>query len=226
MGTDMDWAWLRRNLPPGVEPGFDGQVTTRTSPDIACATPWGSASAWWCAAAASAATSWPACARIVGGEITEYTEMLEEARRHAVDRLVRERDAMGANAIIMMRFDSSEIGQTMSEIVAYGTAVVLEPARGPARNGPRFRRRADDRRDHCRACRRGPAGVRGDRRGAADRARHSIRGALPAPTPSAPGPGWERTGERFREPGGEGTVEVWYHERTGRRRYVRGRAVE
>ena len=65
---------------------------------------------------------------IVGGEITEYTELLEEARRHAVDRMVQNASAMGANAIIMMRFDSSEIGQVMSEIVAYGTAVVLEKA--------------------------------------------------------------------------------------------------
>ena len=65
---------------------------------------------------------------IVGGEITEYTQMLEEARRHATDRMVQNANAMGANAIIMMRFDSSEIGQSMSEIVAYGTAVVLEPA--------------------------------------------------------------------------------------------------
>src|SRR5574340_1325954 len=59
---------------------------------------------------------------LAGGEIKEYTEMLEEARRHAVDRLVQNATTMGANAIIMMRFDSSEIGQTMSEIVAYGTA--------------------------------------------------------------------------------------------------------
>lgn len=65
---------------------------------------------------------------IVGGEITEYTEMLEEARRHAVDRMVQNATAMGASAIVMMRFDSSELGQTMSEIVAYGTAVVLEAA--------------------------------------------------------------------------------------------------
>ncbi len=63
---------------------------------------------------------------LAGGEITEYTQMLEEARRHAVDRLVQNATEMNANAIIMMRFDSSEIGQTMSEIVAYGTAVVLE----------------------------------------------------------------------------------------------------
>ena len=64
---------------------------------------------------------------IVGGEIHEYTQLLEETRRQAVDRMVRNATAMGANAIVMMRFDSSEIGQTMSEIVAYGTAVVLEP---------------------------------------------------------------------------------------------------
>ena len=63
---------------------------------------------------------------IFGGEITEYTQLLEEARRHAVDRMVRNAQRMGANGIVMMRFDSSEIGQTMSEIVAYGTAVVVD----------------------------------------------------------------------------------------------------
>src|SRR6516164_1053729 len=63
---------------------------------------------------------------IVGGEIHEYTQLLEETRRQAIDRLVRNATAMGANAIVMMRFDSSEIGQTMSEIVAYGTAVIVE----------------------------------------------------------------------------------------------------
>jgi len=63
---------------------------------------------------------------IVGGEIDEYTQLLEEARRHAVDRLVRNATAMDANAVLMMRFDSAEIGQTMSEIVAYGTAAVIE----------------------------------------------------------------------------------------------------
>jgi uncharacterized protein YbjQ (UPF0145 family) len=64
---------------------------------------------------------------IVGGEIHEYTQLLEETRRQAVDRLVKNATAMGANGVVMMRFDSSEIGQAMSEIVAYGTAVVLEP---------------------------------------------------------------------------------------------------
>ena len=67
---------------------------------------------------------------IVGGEINEYTSLLEEARRHAIDRLVENATVMGANAILMMRFDSAEIGQTMSEIVAYGTAAVVEPLTG------------------------------------------------------------------------------------------------
>jgi len=65
---------------------------------------------------------------IGGGEIVEFTELLEEARRHAIDRMVANAQAMGADAIVMMRFDSSEMGQSMTEIVAYGTAVVLEPA--------------------------------------------------------------------------------------------------
>lgn len=62
-----------------------------------------------------------------GGEITEYTELLEDARRHAVDRMIQNATAMGANAVLRMQFDSSEIGQTMSEIVAYGTAAVVQP---------------------------------------------------------------------------------------------------
>jgi uncharacterized protein YbjQ (UPF0145 family) len=65
---------------------------------------------------------------LVGGEIKEYTDLLEQARRHAIDRMVQNATLMEANAVVMMRFDSSEIGQTMSEIVAYGTAVVMEPA--------------------------------------------------------------------------------------------------
>ena len=64
---------------------------------------------------------------IIGGEIHEYTQLLEDTRRQAVDRLVQNATVMGANAVLMMRFDSSEIGQTMSEIVAYGTAATIEP---------------------------------------------------------------------------------------------------
>jgi uncharacterized protein YbjQ (UPF0145 family) len=65
---------------------------------------------------------------IVGGEITQYTHLLEEAREHAVQRMVEHAQAKGADAVVMMRFDSSEIGSAMSEIVAYGTAVRLRPA--------------------------------------------------------------------------------------------------
>jgi uncharacterized protein YbjQ (UPF0145 family) len=64
-----------------------------------------------------------------GGEIIEYTQLLEDARRHAVDRMVQNATAMGANAVIRMQYDSSEIGSTMSEIVAYGTAALIEPVR-------------------------------------------------------------------------------------------------
>jgi uncharacterized protein YbjQ (UPF0145 family) len=62
-----------------------------------------------------------------GGEIHEYTSMLEDTRRQALDRLVQNATLAGANAILSMRFDSSELANTMSEIVAYGTAVVVEP---------------------------------------------------------------------------------------------------
>ncbi len=63
---------------------------------------------------------------LVGGEIHEYTSLLEDSRKQALDRMVKNAQVMGANAVVMMRFDSSEIGQTMSEIVAYGTGVVIE----------------------------------------------------------------------------------------------------
>jgi uncharacterized protein YbjQ (UPF0145 family) len=62
---------------------------------------------------------------LVGGEIHEYTQLLEDTRRQALDRMVENATLMGANAVISMRFDSSELGNTMSEIVAYGTAVVV-----------------------------------------------------------------------------------------------------
>ena len=62
-----------------------------------------------------------------GGEIHEYTSLLEDTRRQALDRLVKNATLMGANAVLSMRFDSSELAGTMTEIVAYGTAVVVEP---------------------------------------------------------------------------------------------------
>ncbi|MGZ4273920.1 MAG: heavy metal-binding domain-containing protein [Solirubrobacteraceae bacterium] len=59
------------------------------------------------------------------GEISEYTQLLEDSRRHAIDRMVDNARLMGADAIIAVRFDSSEIGQQFTEIVAYGTAVTV-----------------------------------------------------------------------------------------------------
>ena len=69
---------------------------------------------------------------LVGGEIHEYTELLEDTRRQAIDRMVQNAALLGANAVLSFRFDSSEIGGTMSEIVAYGTAVVVAPDDGAA----------------------------------------------------------------------------------------------
>ena len=60
------------------------------------------------------------------GEISEYTTLLEDSRRHAIDRMIDNARLMGADGIVSMRFDSSEIGQQFTEIVAYGTAVRLE----------------------------------------------------------------------------------------------------
>jgi len=63
---------------------------------------------------------------LVGGEIRSYVKLNEDSRRQAIDRLVQNAAAMGANAVTMMRFDSTEMGAGMSEIVAYGTARVIK----------------------------------------------------------------------------------------------------
>ncbi|CAH2713589.1 hypothetical protein BACCIP111895_00725 [Neobacillus rhizosphaerae] len=63
---------------------------------------------------------------IVGGEIKEYTEMLNEARQKAIDRMTDEARELGANAIVGMRLQSSSVMQGASEIIAYGTAVWAE----------------------------------------------------------------------------------------------------
>ncbi|MCY0877590.1 MAG: heavy metal-binding domain-containing protein [Firmicutes bacterium] len=69
---------------------------------------------------------------LAGGEIKEFTAMLNDARQRALDRLREHAQNLGANAVIGMAFDSSELGQNMSEILAYGTAVVVEPLPGEA----------------------------------------------------------------------------------------------
>jgi uncharacterized protein YbjQ (UPF0145 family) len=62
------------------------------------------------------------------GEVSEYTDLLEDARRHAIDRMVANAKLLGAGGIVAMRFDSSEMGNQLTEVVAYGTAVVVERA--------------------------------------------------------------------------------------------------
>ncbi len=63
---------------------------------------------------------------VVGGEITEYTKMMAESREQAIQRMVEDAEKQGANAIIGMRFTTSMVMQNASEILAYGTGVVLE----------------------------------------------------------------------------------------------------
>ena len=64
---------------------------------------------------------------IVGGEVSEYTKLLGEAREQAVDRMVAEAEELGANAIITVRFSTSQVMSGAAELLAYGTAVVVEP---------------------------------------------------------------------------------------------------
>jgi uncharacterized protein YbjQ (UPF0145 family) len=66
-----------------------------------------------------------------GGEVPEYTQMLAESRHVAVMRMCQMAHQLGANAILAMRFDCNEIAQTMSEVAAYGTAVVVRKVEPP-----------------------------------------------------------------------------------------------
>jgi len=64
---------------------------------------------------------------IVGGELTAYTELLEESRQEAMNRMIDKAQSMGANAIVGIRFSTSNIAQGASELFVYGTAVVVQP---------------------------------------------------------------------------------------------------
>jgi len=65
---------------------------------------------------------------VAGGEIREYTKMMAEAREQAIDRMVEEAEALGADAVVMVRFMTAEIMRGAAEMMCYGTAVRLEPA--------------------------------------------------------------------------------------------------
>lgn len=63
---------------------------------------------------------------VVGGEISNYTKMMAESREQALDRMVEEAQGKGANAVIQMRFATSMVMTSAAEILAYGTAVIVE----------------------------------------------------------------------------------------------------
>ncbi len=63
---------------------------------------------------------------IVGGEVTEYTKLIGESREQAIDRMRDEAKRLGANAVVSIRFSTSEIMQGAAELLVYGTAVVVE----------------------------------------------------------------------------------------------------
>jgi uncharacterized protein YbjQ (UPF0145 family) len=65
---------------------------------------------------------------IAGGEVHEYTKMLAEAREQAIDRMIEDADSLGADAIVATRFETCEVMKGAAEMLAYGTAVMLEPA--------------------------------------------------------------------------------------------------
>lgn len=73
---------------------------------------------------------------IVGGELTAYTELLEESRQEAIDRMLVKAEALGADAVVGIRFSTSSIAQGASELFVYGTAVRAIPDRGTAFNNP------------------------------------------------------------------------------------------
>jgi uncharacterized protein YbjQ (UPF0145 family) len=72
-------------------------------------------------------TTCAGCQTFFGGEITLFTQLANDSRNEALNRLEEQARAMGANAVLGMRFDSSELMQNANEIVAYGTAVTLRP---------------------------------------------------------------------------------------------------
>ena len=63
---------------------------------------------------------------VVGGEVSEYTKLFAEAREQALDRMVEEAQGLGANAVVEVRFSTSMVMQAAAELLAYGTAVVVE----------------------------------------------------------------------------------------------------
>jgi uncharacterized protein YbjQ (UPF0145 family) len=72
-------------------------------------------------------TTCAGCQTFFGGEITMFTELANDSRNEAMNRLEQNARAMGANAVLGMRFDSSDLMNNTNEIIAYGTAVLIRP---------------------------------------------------------------------------------------------------
>ena len=145
---------------------------------------------------------------LVGGEIRSYVKLNEDARRQALDRMVENAAAMGANAVSMMRFDSTEMGRTMSEIVAYGTAQVVEWEAAPS--APHRQKLS------------GPMAtwiVLAVVVVVGASSRSSAGTAIEAPARGGRAVGIQPTEEVFVDPETGRRMRVWYDEDTGRREY-------
>jgi uncharacterized protein YbjQ (UPF0145 family) len=75
---------------------------------------------------------WAGIRSLAGGEIKVYTKLLEQVRQTSMERLAAHAKSLGANAVVGVGFDTSEIGGIMTEVLAYGTAVVVVPDSSPA----------------------------------------------------------------------------------------------
>jgi len=64
---------------------------------------------------------------LIGGEIDAYTKLISDSRIEAIERMKKAASEKGANAILMMRFDTGDLGKSMNEVAAYGTAVTIRP---------------------------------------------------------------------------------------------------
>jgi uncharacterized protein YbjQ (UPF0145 family) len=132
MGTDMARWGLAFRAPRGVQPANDRQpmliVTTNEIPGYRISQVHGDVFGLTVRARHYFSNMGAQFRTIVGGEVTEYTRLLIDSRNQARERMWREARMRGANAVVGMRFDCNEIGDIMSEIVAYGTAVTIEPA--------------------------------------------------------------------------------------------------
>jgi uncharacterized protein YbjQ (UPF0145 family) len=132
LGTDMARWGLAFRAPRGAQPADDSQpmliVTTNEIPGYRISQVHGDVFGLTVRARHYFSNMGAQFRTMVGGEVTEYTRLLIDSRNQARERMWREARLRGANAVVGMRFDCNEIGDIMSEVVAYGTAVTIEPA--------------------------------------------------------------------------------------------------